>query len=159
MSFDILIYACKLTNVLVAQSCPILCSPMDCSQPGFSVHGLLQARIPEWVAVSFSRGSAQPRDRTQVSHIAGGFFTAWATREATNSVNQVVNHHLEREGDGTPPVWNSVCMMETKQHRNRNHQQVWYLWKWSWWEVASYNCICWGFPSPQIPSYFSDSFG
>ena len=46
------------------------------------VHGTLQARILEWVAVPFSRGSSQPRDRTQVSHIAGGLFTSWATREA-----------------------------------------------------------------------------
>ena len=46
------------------------------------VHGILQARILEWVAFPFSRGSSQPRDQTQVSHIAGGFFTSWATREA-----------------------------------------------------------------------------
>ena len=49
---------------------------MDCSQPGSSVHGVLQARIPEWVAISFSRGSSPPRDQTQVSCIAGRFFTA-----------------------------------------------------------------------------------
>ena len=49
--------------------------------PGSSVHGILQARILEWVAISFSRGSSQPRDRSQVSHIAGGFFIVWATRE------------------------------------------------------------------------------
>ena len=48
----------------------------------YTVHGILQARILEWVAFSFSRGSSQPRDRTQVSHTAGGFFTSWATREA-----------------------------------------------------------------------------
>ena len=48
----------------------------------WTVHGLLQARILEWVAFPFSRKSSQPRDRTQVSHIAGGFFTSWATREA-----------------------------------------------------------------------------
>ena len=59
-----------------------LCDPMDCSPPGSSVHGILQARILEWVAISFSRGSSQPRDRTQVSCIAGRFFTIWATREA-----------------------------------------------------------------------------
>ena len=47
---------------LVAQSCPTLCHPMDCSPPGFSVHGILQARILEWVAISFSRGSSRPRD-------------------------------------------------------------------------------------------------
>ena len=59
----------------VAQSCPTLCDPVDCSLPGSSVHGILQARILEWVAISFSRGSSRPRDRTQVSHIAGRRFT------------------------------------------------------------------------------------
>ena len=58
--------------VLVAQSCPTLFDPMDCSPPGSSVQGILQARILEWVAISFSGGSSQPRDQTQVSHIAGG---------------------------------------------------------------------------------------
>ena len=66
----------------VAQSCPTLCDPVDCSLPGSSVHGILQARILEWVAISFSRGSSQPRDQTQVSHIAGRYSTLWATREA-----------------------------------------------------------------------------
>ena len=55
---------------------------MACSPPGFSVHGILQARILEWMAISSSRGSSRPRDWTQVSCIAGGFFTSWATREA-----------------------------------------------------------------------------
>ena len=103
-------------KVKVAQSCPALCDPTD-----YTVHGILQARILEWVAFSssrdlpnpgikprsptlqrilyllshqgsprllewvafpFSRGSSYPRDQTQVSHIAGGFFTSWATREA-----------------------------------------------------------------------------
>ena len=58
-------------EVLVAQSYPALCNPMDCSPPGSSVHGILQAKILEWVAISFSRRSLQPRDRTQVSCIAG----------------------------------------------------------------------------------------
>ena len=66
----------------VAQSCPTLCDPMDCSPPGSSIHGILQARLLEWVAISFSRGSSQPRYRTQVSHIAGRCFNLWATREA-----------------------------------------------------------------------------
>ena len=69
-------------KVLVTQSSPTLYNPMDCSPPGSSVHGILQARILEWVAISFSRGSSWSRDRTQVSHIAGRFFTVWATREA-----------------------------------------------------------------------------
>ena len=67
---------------LVAQLFLTLCDFMDCSPPGSSVHGILQARISEWVAVSFSRGTSQPRDQSQVSHIAGRFFTVWATREA-----------------------------------------------------------------------------
>ena len=57
-----------------AQSCPTLCDPVDCSPPGFSVHGILQARILAWVTISFSRGSSQPRDRTWVSCIRGRRF-------------------------------------------------------------------------------------
>ena len=57
-------------KVKVAQLCPTLCDPMD-----YTVHGILQARILEWVAFPFSRVSSQPRDRTQVSGIAGGYFT------------------------------------------------------------------------------------
>ena len=64
-----------------AQSCPTLCDPMDCSLPGSSLHGILQARVLEWVAISFSRGSSWPRDRTLVSCIAGRHFNLWATRE------------------------------------------------------------------------------
>ena len=55
----------------VTQSCPTLCDPRDCSPPGSSVHGIFQARILEWAAISFSRGSSRPRDRTQVSRIVG----------------------------------------------------------------------------------------
>ena len=60
---------------LAAQSSLTLCNPVDYSLPGSSIHGILQARILEWVAIPFSRGSSQPRDQTQVSCIAGGFFT------------------------------------------------------------------------------------
>ena len=67
--------ACALC--LVAQLCLTLCDPID-----YTVHGILQARMLEWVAFPFSRGSSQSRDQTQVSLIAGGFFTSWATREA-----------------------------------------------------------------------------
>ena len=55
---------------------------MDCSQPGSSVHGILQARILEWVAIPFSKGSSWPKDQTQVSCIAGRLFTIWTTRKA-----------------------------------------------------------------------------
>ena len=65
----------------VAQSCPTLCDPMDCSPPGSSIHGVLQAIILEWVAISFSRGSSQPKDRNQVACIAGRCFNLWATSQ------------------------------------------------------------------------------
>ena len=71
----------------VAQSCLTLCNPMDCSLPGFSVYGIFQARVLEWVAISFSRGSSWPRDRTQVSRIASRHFTLWATREDITKLN------------------------------------------------------------------------
>ena len=64
-------------GVKVTRLCWTLCDPMDCA-----VHGILQTGILEWVAVPFSKGSSQPRGQTQVSCIAGGFFTSWATREA-----------------------------------------------------------------------------
>ena len=72
---------CVCVCVLVAQSCPALCDHMDYNLTGSPVHGILQARILEWVAISFSRGSSQPKDQTRVSCTAGGCFTIWATRE------------------------------------------------------------------------------
>ena len=69
----ICIYVCMC--MLVTQLCLTLCDPMDCSPPGSSVRGILQARILEWVAMSFSRESSQPRDQTRVSRIAGRVFT------------------------------------------------------------------------------------
>ena len=69
--------------MLVAQSCPTFCNPMDCSPRGSSVHGILQARILEWKAIPFlSRISSQPMDQTHVSFTTSRFFTVWATREA-----------------------------------------------------------------------------
>ena len=70
-------YALQRVKMKVVQLCLTLCDPMD-----YTVHGILQARILEWVAFPFSRGSSQPRGQTQVSSIAGGFFTSGATGEA-----------------------------------------------------------------------------
>ena len=64
---------------IISQSCPTLCDPIDYSLPGSSVHEIFQARVLEWIAVLFSRGSSWPRDQTQVSRIASRFFTIWAT--------------------------------------------------------------------------------
>ena len=70
----------------VAQLCLTLCNPMDCSLPGSSVHGNLQVRILEWLAILSSRGSSRPRAQTQVSYAAGRFFTIWATDKALWSI-------------------------------------------------------------------------
>ena len=64
-----------LPSCLVAKLCLTLCDPMDCSPPGSSVHGILQARILGWVATPFSRGSSWPRDQAHISQLAGGFLT------------------------------------------------------------------------------------
>ena len=91
-------------DLLVAQSLSpvqLFCSPMDCSPPDSSVPGILQARILEWVAIPFPRGSSRPRDGTQVSRIAGIFFTIWATREAPPDLS------------GTWELMWSVCLDST----------------------------------------------
>ena len=86
MPFDLLnissLKFMKKTHTEVTQSCLTLCDPIERSPPGSSIHGIFQAWILEWVAVSFSRGSSQPRDGTRVSRIVGRRFTVWATREA-----------------------------------------------------------------------------
>ena len=97
----------------VAQSCQTLCNPMNCSLPGTSVHGILQARILEWVAISFSRGSSQPRARTQVSCIVGRWFTVWATREAPKRVEEEVKRK------GFPRrAWSSVSTSPSSLYRS-----------------------------------------
>ena len=82
-------FTTSATWVKVAQSCLTLCNPMD-----YTVHRILQARILEWVAFPFSRGSSQPRDQTQVSYIAGRFITSWATREVQSHLRSPFNHHV-----------------------------------------------------------------
>ena len=82
--YSIVLGPSELNEVLVAQSCPTLCDPRDCSLTDFPVHGILQARILAWLAIPFSRGSSLPRGWTQVSWIAGRFFTTWSAREVNN---------------------------------------------------------------------------
>ena len=83
---------CTFITVKITQLCPTLHDPMD-----YTVHGILQARILEWVAFPFSRGYPQPRDQTQVSLIAGGFFTSWATREAQKIYYRKPTEKYERD--------------------------------------------------------------
>ena len=92
-SIYLIILFCELSEILqvkwlvhvcteLLESCSTLCDPMECSPPVSSARGIFQARTLEWVAIHSSRGSSQLRDQTQVSRIAGRFFTVWATREA-----------------------------------------------------------------------------
>ena len=76
-----LLYRTTKQEPEVTQLCPTLCDPMDCSLPGSSIHEIFQARILEWVTISFSRRSSQPRDWTQVFRMVGRHFTVWATKE------------------------------------------------------------------------------
>ena len=80
---------------------------MDCILPSSSIHGILQARILEWVAISFSRGSSRPRDHTWVSRIAGRCFTLWATREALTAKNDLWIDLLRGHGALLPKLWSS----------------------------------------------------
>ena len=73
----------------VTQSCLTLCDTMDCSLPGSSVHGIFWARVLEWVAISFSKGSSWPRNQTRVSHIIGRRFTVWATRDMKTTLKDI----------------------------------------------------------------------
>ena len=84
MILEYLVVPEQKVKVKVTQSCSTLCNSMDCI-----VHGILQARILEWVTFPFCRGSSQPRDQTQVSRIAGGFFTSWATREVLKKSHKI----------------------------------------------------------------------
>ena len=97
----------------LAQSCPTHCNPMDCSLPGSSVHGIFQAIVLEWIVISFSRGSSQPRDWTQVSLIVDRRFTVWATRE----VPRLIQTRML-----PPKPWLSLPLTETPCW-------VWHEWK------------------------------
>ena len=119
----------------VAQSCPALCDPMDCSLPGSSLHGIFQARVLEWVAISFSRGSSQSKDRTRVSCIPGRCFNLWATRSnrqiwlrSAKLSRAKANRVLPREHTGyrkhSPPT-----TQETTLHRDITR---WSVLKWDW---------------------------
>ena len=82
---------CVQCGTQLLQSCPTLCNPMNCSPPGSSSRGILPARIPEWVAMTSSKGSSQTRDWTHVSWRAGGFFTCWAIRKP---IHEISSYHV-----------------------------------------------------------------
>ena len=88
ISVNMIVFELKVKSECeVTQLCPTLCDPVDCSLPRSSIDGIFQVRVLEWVAISLSRGSSSPRDRTQVSHFVGRCFTIWATREVFSWVH------------------------------------------------------------------------
>ena len=97
--------------VQLLQSCPTLCNLRDCSPPGSSIHGILQARILEWVATPSSRGSSRPRDQTHIFGVAGGFLTAeppgklpqWSSAAAAAAKSLQLCLTLCNPIDGSPP--------------------------------------------------------
>ena len=97
--------------------------------PGSSVHGILQAKIVEWIAYPFSRGSSQPRDRTQVSCIAGGFFTVWTTREASLYIyiyTQTHTHtYIYRVGISFTWIWLRSVYLSEKAMAPHSSTRAW----------------------------------
>ena len=99
----------------VTQLCSTLCDHMDCSPPDSSVHGILQARILEWVATSFSRASSEPRDQTCLSCSGRRILFCWATREAQNIINTAKAGQPRFKGEETiPPHWGKSCEVITR---------------------------------------------
>ena len=113
---------------------------MDCSLPGSSLHGILQERMLEWVAIPFSRRSTWPRDWTWVSHIAGRFFTIWANREALLDVRagqwkRLSAEELMPSSSGAGEVsWESLGQQDqTSQSKRKSTLNIhWKDWCWSW---------------------------
>ena len=101
-----------------AQSCLILCDPMDCSPPDSSVRGISQTRILEWAAIPLFRRSSWPRDRTWFSRIAGGFFTVWATRVwSSHPENRIKTRQMIRQWeDGRESIHVSVWFKQFNLH-------------------------------------------
>ena len=138
----------------VAQSCPTLCDPMDCSLPGSSVQGIFQAIVLEWIAIFFSRGSSLPRDRIRVPCIVDRRSTFWATRELSNyhtialishaskvmpkilqaSLQQYVNHELPDvqsgcgKGRGTRDQTANICWIIEKAREFQKKHVLLFHW-------------------------------
>ena len=118
----------KLVLSEVAQSCLTLCDPMDCSLPGSSVHGIFQAIVLEWTAISFSRGSSQPRDWTRVSHIVDRRFTVWATREVHLYMSKVSNAKIKQK----TLCQKSTALLHQKKESDADSSwfMTWLIWGW-----------------------------
>ena len=116
----------------VAQSCSTLCDPVDCSLPDFSVHGILQARILEWVSIPFSRGSSRPRNWTWVSRIGGRRFNLWATREAHKQSPNLEAHDTI--------IINLKDVLNRRKNKEEEKRRA--FWLQSWGKPSFPTCLC-----------------
>ena len=105
----------KWHETVVSQSCLTLCNPTGCSLPGSSIPGIFQAIVLEWIDISFSRGSSQPRSQTRVSHIVDRRFTIWATREG-NDIGKIKSNTTEIHKKKRT-LWTVMC--QTWQSRKK----------------------------------------
>ena len=140
--------------------CLTLCDPMDCSLPGSFVDGIFQARILEWVVISFSRGSSQPRDRTQVFCTAGRLFTIWATREILPSPAAAAKSlqscpTLCNPIDGSPP---GSPVPGILQARTLEWVAVSFSNAWKWKVKVKLLSHVWLFANPWIANYQAPPF-
>ena len=127
LSLHIMLCVCMFilkVKVLVGQSCLTLCKPMDCSPPGSSFHGILQARTLGWVDIPFSRGSSWSRNWTQVSCIADRFFTIWTTREAFLKILFLFYFTPKTFCIGVKPINNVVIVSGGQQRDSATHTHV-----------------------------------
>ena len=143
-------------KVLVIQSCLTLCDPMDSSLAGSFVHGILQARILEWVAISFSRESSQSKDQSWVSCIADRFFTIWTTGEALcwwwgASFPQAPSFQCGRISMRTKLVFYSKLWWDIPEYfipsSPRVLQSEWWLWKEEFWVCSLVIYFSMAFPT------------
>ena len=112
-------------KVLVAHLCLTDWDCVDCSPPGSFVHGILQARILEWAAISFCRGSSQPRDWNWVSCIAGRFYTLWATREADTAYLQGKLIRIKKTFKGSSPLANPNSISGDLSQEFKRYKVFW----------------------------------
>ena len=113
------------------------CNPMD-----YIAHGILQARILDWVAFCFSRGSSQPRDWNQVSLIAGGFFTSWATGETQKSMVRDSKLRVQRQTHTFVADFQQGCQYHSMGKKSLFNKQCWDNWLFIWNCYIFYSLSC-----------------
>ena len=141
---------------MCAQSCLTLCDPMDCSPPGCSVHGISQARILEWIAISYFRGSSQKGLNLHLfasPALAGRFFTTWATGEASGSPTHLLRHSAKSslnnhicktckylDGDTSLSVMSISLVLSDGGNLSLSEEMLFHWYKWVWMRITTGIC-------------------